>query len=79
MFRKRGRILWFKVSEDMEKRMRSTFGSVAESQGTLDTTITSIISEAQETQLPSTCKVESLCLSGAFLFKTGCVHVAFHL
>ena len=36
------------VSEDMEKRMRSTFGSVAESQVTLDTTITSIISEAQE-------------------------------
>lgn len=36
------------IASDMEKRMRSTFGSVAESQGTLDTTITSIISEAQE-------------------------------
>lgn len=36
------------IASDMEKRMRSTFGSVAESQGTLDTTITSIVSEAQE-------------------------------
>ena len=69
MFQKRGRILWFKVSEDMEKRMRSTFGSVAESQGTLDTTISSIISEAQETQLPSTCKVESLCFFRCFSFQ----------
>ena len=34
--------------QDMQKRMASTFGSIAESQVTVDTTITSIISEVQE-------------------------------
>jgi len=36
------------VASDMQKRMASTFGSIAESQVTVDTTITSIISEVQE-------------------------------
>lgn len=37
--------------QDMQKRMASTFGSIAESQVTVDTTITSIISEVQESTL----------------------------